>query len=242
MTSGNLNSNEGVVKSLTLPLQPHQPGHELTKEPFRWDQRLITISLRFPAYANAAVLNQYASSAAIGLQNPPILPCPENAEPTALMSKVTGGKCYQIHSMKELYQLIEQINNNFAKEPVVVVNFEKFDPKSMKSGIPSSPFLSSFPLLPFSLSLPFSLPLFPLSPPFIFVLSLLSSLPSCFCFYAPRNFLLLFLLYFYFPLAHLSLRPFPLISPPSENFVFYTSHLPSAVPFLRFPSYSSLSK
>jgi hypothetical protein len=33
---------------LQLPLTPNTPGDELTKEPFRWDQRLFSLLLKFP--------------------------------------------------------------------------------------------------------------------------------------------------------------------------------------------------
>ena len=127
LSNGKLNSSEGIVKSLTLPLQPHQPGSELTKEPFRWDQKLISITLRFPAYTQTATTKQYttiASNPNPNENNSPIHPASDSDEPTALMCKVTGGQCYQVRSMKELLHCMEQVISNF-QQPGVVVNFEK---------------------------------------------------------------------------------------------------------------------
>ncbi|MGH0158266.1 UNVERIFIED_CONTAM: hypothetical protein FKN15_035128 [Acipenser sinensis] len=43
-----LTSNSGVQDELHLPLSTPLPGSELTKEPFRWDQRLFALVLRIP--------------------------------------------------------------------------------------------------------------------------------------------------------------------------------------------------
>lgn len=48
---------ENVLKcffyQLHLPLNSPLPGSELTKEPFRWDQRLFALVLRLPGAASA---------------------------------------------------------------------------------------------------------------------------------------------------------------------------------------------
>ncbi|CAB1329145.1 unnamed protein product, partial [Coregonus sp. 'balchen'] len=52
ITDGNkLTSSGGVQDELHLPLTTPLPGSELTKEPFRWDQRLFSLVLRIPGHA-----------------------------------------------------------------------------------------------------------------------------------------------------------------------------------------------
>lgn len=131
LSNGRLNSTEGIIQNLSLPLQPHQPGSELTKEPFRWDQKLISISLRFPAFTQTATTKQYTTIAGnqVGGENfPPInAVTSDKDDPTALMCKVTGGKAFHVHSMKELLHCMEQIVATFLpfQQAGVVVNFEK---------------------------------------------------------------------------------------------------------------------
>ena len=43
---GELTSTSRVESQLALPFTP-MPGSELTGEPFRWDQRLFSVVLRF---------------------------------------------------------------------------------------------------------------------------------------------------------------------------------------------------
>ncbi|KAK3564418.1 hypothetical protein QTP86_018806 [Hemibagrus guttatus] len=52
ITDGNkLTHSSGVPDELHLPLNSPLPGSELTKEPFRWDQRLFALVLRMPGAA-----------------------------------------------------------------------------------------------------------------------------------------------------------------------------------------------
>ncbi|XP_073676332.1 integrator complex subunit 6 [Garra rufa] len=52
ITDGNkLTHSSGVAEELHLPLNSPLPGSELTKEPFRWDQRLFALVLRLPGVA-----------------------------------------------------------------------------------------------------------------------------------------------------------------------------------------------
>jgi len=64
---------------LNLPMTNAAPGSELTKEPFRWDQRVFGIVLRIPATPPTDQISSFVPSAA----------------DTALdaMCEVTGGKC-----------------------------------------------------------------------------------------------------------------------------------------------------
>ncbi|XP_050998522.1 sarcoma antigen 1 isoform X3 [Acomys russatus] len=53
ITDGNkLTSTASVQEELHLPLNSPLPGSELTKEPFRWDQRLFALVLRLPGVAS----------------------------------------------------------------------------------------------------------------------------------------------------------------------------------------------
>uniref|UniRef100_A0A8C1XN96 Integrator complex subunit 6 n=1 Tax=Cyprinus carpio TaxID=7962 RepID=A0A8C1XN96_CYPCA len=47
-----LTSSSGVQDELHLPLTTPLPGSELTKEPFRWDQRLFSLVLRIPGHTS----------------------------------------------------------------------------------------------------------------------------------------------------------------------------------------------
>jgi len=64
---------------LNLPMTNAAPGSELTKEPFRWDQRVFGIVLRMPATPPSDQMSSFVPS----------------ASDTALdaMCEVTGGKC-----------------------------------------------------------------------------------------------------------------------------------------------------
>lgn len=135
LTDGHASSPEGVVKHLCLPLQPAQVGSELTREPFRWDERLFSLVLRFPSS-----LGTPGAQARTGATAPlPSLPpgtvvnalkeFGEDEEITGLMSKVTGGRCYRLTEMRELLQCMEVIISK--AQPGVVVALEKYDPENL---------------------------------------------------------------------------------------------------------------
>lgn len=73
-------------------------GSELTKEPFRWDQRLFAIVLALPATASsAASIGNPATSTGIGLADAPanqFIPAAID-QPITAMCDVTGGKILQ---------------------------------------------------------------------------------------------------------------------------------------------------
>ena len=62
---------------LNLPMNNAVPGSELTKEPFRWDQRLFSLVLRIPAVPPAESISPYIPSA--------------DDSPIDAMCEVTGG-------------------------------------------------------------------------------------------------------------------------------------------------------
>lgn len=66
-----------TIFQLHLPLTTPLPGSELTKEPFRWDQRLFALVLRIPG--NASV------------EPEPLGGVPSDDSPITPMCEVTGG-------------------------------------------------------------------------------------------------------------------------------------------------------
>lgn len=67
-----------ATAQLHLPLTTPLPGSELTKEPFRWDQRLFALVLRIPG--NASV------------EPEPLGGVPPDDSPITPMCEVTGGR------------------------------------------------------------------------------------------------------------------------------------------------------
>ena len=63
------------------------PGHELTKEPFRWDQRIFGLVMKLPG------------SVPIDINSNMFIPSAEN-HPLDAMCEVTGGKTH-FHAVLE---------------------------------------------------------------------------------------------------------------------------------------------
>ena len=94
---------------LNLPMNNVVPGSELTKEPFRWDQRVFGIVLRMPAVPpveNTGTFIPPADDAAIDA-----------------MCDVTGGRSYKIVSQRMLNSCVESLVQKC--QFGVVINFEK---------------------------------------------------------------------------------------------------------------------
>ncbi|XP_070173292.1 integrator complex subunit 6-like isoform X2 [Littorina saxatilis] len=110
---GSLTSHTGVHQELNLPMNNAVPGTELTKEPFRWDQRLFSLVLRLPGSVPPDVTNF------------PYIPSAEGS-PIDVMCEVTGGRSYAVYSQKmingALESLVQKVHSG------VVVNLEKFGP------------------------------------------------------------------------------------------------------------------
>ncbi|ELK08138.1 Protein DDX26B [Pteropus alecto] len=113
ITDGNkLTSTAGVQEELHLPLNSPLPGSELTKEPFRWDQRLFALVLRLPGLASTEP-EQLGS-----------VPTDESA--ITQMCEVTGGRSYCVRTQRMLNQCLESLVQKV--QSGVVINFEKTGP------------------------------------------------------------------------------------------------------------------
>uniref|UniRef100_A0A8C2CF12 Integrator complex subunit 6 like n=1 Tax=Cyprinus carpio TaxID=7962 RepID=A0A8C2CF12_CYPCA len=113
ITDGNkLTHSSGVAEELHLPLNSPLPGSELTKEPFRWDQRLFALVLRMPGVA-------VPDSEQLGS-----VPTDESA--ITQMCEVTGGRSYCVRTQRMLNQCLESLVQKVLSG--VVIHFEKSGP------------------------------------------------------------------------------------------------------------------
>ncbi|XP_008838907.1 integrator complex subunit 6-like isoform X1 [Nannospalax galili] len=119
ITDGNkLTSTASVQEELHLPLNSPLPGSELTKEPFRWDQRLFALVLRLPGVASSEP-EQLGS-----------VPTDESA--ITQMCEVTGGRSYCVRTQRMLNQCLESLVQKV--QSGVVINFEKAGPDPLPVG------------------------------------------------------------------------------------------------------------
>ncbi|XP_023364285.1 integrator complex subunit 6-like isoform X2 [Otolemur garnettii] len=119
ITDGNkLTSTAGVQEELHLPLNSPLPGSELTKEPFRWDQRLFALVLRLPGIASTEPeqLGSVSSDESAITQ----------------MCEVTGGRSYCVRTQRMLNQCLESLVQKV--QSGVVINFEKTGPDPLPIG------------------------------------------------------------------------------------------------------------
>ncbi|XP_020294202.1 integrator complex subunit 6 isoform X2 [Pseudomyrmex gracilis] len=108
---GKYTTNSGVHQDFTLPMHSPIPGSELTKEPFRWDQRLFSLVLRLSGTP--------AVERDIGL-------VASDSSPIDAMCEVTGGRSYCITSFRMMIQCIDSLVQKV--QSGVVINFEKIGP------------------------------------------------------------------------------------------------------------------
>ncbi|XP_062939816.1 integrator complex subunit 6-like isoform X4 [Cynocephalus volans] len=119
ITDGNkLTSTAGVQEELHLPLHSPLPGSELTKEPFRWDQRLFALVLRLTGVASTEP--EHLGS----------VPTDESA--ITQMCEVTGGRSYCVRTQRMLNQCLESLVQKV--QSGVVINFEKTGPDPLSIG------------------------------------------------------------------------------------------------------------
>jgi integrator complex subunit 6 len=116
---GKYSSRNGIDNTLSLPLNINIPGAKLTKEPFRWDQRLFSLILRMPGHKG-----DERSEGKV----------PHDDSPLEKMCEVTGGRSYRIKSQHVLNQCIESLVQK--AQPGVVVNFDPVfkEQKDLKDG------------------------------------------------------------------------------------------------------------
>lgn len=108
---GKLTTTSGVHEEFNLPMHSPIPGSELTREPFRWDQRLFALVLRLSGTP--------AVERDTGL-------VPSDSSPIDAMCEVTGGRSYCITSHRMLNQCIDSLVQKVQNG--VVINFEKIGP------------------------------------------------------------------------------------------------------------------
>ncbi|XP_031471771.1 integrator complex subunit 6 isoform X2 [Phasianus colchicus] len=107
-----LTTTSGIQEELHLPLNSPLPGSELTKEPFRWDQRLFALVLRLPGVSSP----ESEQIAGVPVDDSAITP----------MCEVTGGRSYCVCSPRMLNQCLESLVQKV--QSGVVINFEKAGP------------------------------------------------------------------------------------------------------------------
>lgn len=115
---GKLTTASTVQRDLTLPMggtgmggMSGVPGAELTREPFRWDQRLYALVLRMaghPPMTGSAGESGHVAS---------------DCSPVDAMCEVTGGRSYAVTSNRVLHQCIESLVQKL--QSGVVIHFEK---------------------------------------------------------------------------------------------------------------------
>ncbi|XP_072385063.1 integrator complex subunit 6-B [Diabrotica undecimpunctata] len=108
---GKLTTVNGVQEEFNLPMNSPIPGSEMTREPFRWDQRLFALVLRLTGTP--------AVERDTGL-------VPSDSSPIDAMCEVTGGRSYCITSHRMLNQCIDSLVQKVQNG--VVINFEKIGP------------------------------------------------------------------------------------------------------------------
>ena len=93
-------------------MNTHIPGAELTREPFRWDQRLFSLVLRLTGTPPT--------------ERDPMGLVPSDNSPIDTMCEVTGGRSYAITSHRMLLQCVDSLVQKI--QSGVVIYFEKIGP------------------------------------------------------------------------------------------------------------------
>ncbi|XP_037026075.1 integrator complex subunit 6 [Bradysia coprophila] len=114
---GKYSFKNGVHQEISLPLNTQTTGAKLTKEPFRWDQRLFSLVLRMPGNK----VDERVEGKV-----------PHDDSPIEKMCEVTGGRSYRVKSHYVLNQCIESLVQKV--QPGVVVHFDAAMPKDLRDG------------------------------------------------------------------------------------------------------------
>lgn len=116
---GRYSHRNGIDNQLSLPLNVNIPGAKLTKEPFRWDQRLFSLILRMSGHR----IDERGEGKV-----------PHDDSPLERMCEVTGGRSYRVKSQYVLNQCIESLVQK--AQPGVVINFDPVfkEQKDLKEG------------------------------------------------------------------------------------------------------------
>jgi len=114
---GKLTTASTVQRELNLPMggagmggMSGVPGAELTREPFRWDQRLYALVLRMAGHPPMTGSGESGHVAS-------------DSSPVDAMCEVTGGRSYAVTSNRVLHQCIESLVQKL--QSGVVIHFEK---------------------------------------------------------------------------------------------------------------------
>ncbi|KAJ6236739.1 integrator complex subunit 6 [Anaeramoeba flamelloides] len=112
-TDGGMISDFNKTKEHVKIPSSKEAGFELSLEPFRWDQRVYTISLEISG------LNSPNSK--IDIENKNKLNIKQN--PVFVMSDITAGKVFVADSLRNLLHIMDNIQKNYLRS-WVTVNFE----------------------------------------------------------------------------------------------------------------------
>ncbi|RZC43162.1 integrator complex subunit 6 [Asbolus verrucosus] len=124
---GKLTTVNGVHEEFNLPMHSPVPGSEMTREPFRWDQRLFALVLRLTGttfdLVKLKITRKISGTPAIERDTGLV---PSDSSPIDAMCEVTGGRSYCITSHRMLNQCIDSLVQKVQNG--VVINFEKIGP------------------------------------------------------------------------------------------------------------------
>ncbi|XP_063979474.1 integrator complex subunit 6 [Diachasmimorpha longicaudata] len=120
---GKYTTSNGVQQDFTLPMHPPIVGSELTKEPFRWDQRVFSLVLRL---SGTPAVDRDTGLVA------------SDTSPIDAMCEITGGRSYCITSHRMMMQCIDSLVQKV--QSGVVINFEKIgpDPPPLPNELPTT--------------------------------------------------------------------------------------------------------
>ncbi|RWS17476.1 integrator complex subunit 6-like protein [Dinothrombium tinctorium] len=113
ITDGGKLTNNDMVQEFSLPRHSNVPGSELTKEPYRWDQRLFALVLRLTGTPPTDHLANGPSGASV--------PC--DISRIDAICDMTGGRSYSVSSQRSLMQCLESVVQKI--QGGVVIQFEK---------------------------------------------------------------------------------------------------------------------